>query len=71
MGEITTIIGDHKINITSAHAETGKYNGKTVGYVHIFLGKTIEKEIYIALDKIRKLQLIQGDIKLFRILEDE
>jgi homoserine dehydrogenase len=71
MGEVTTIIGAHKINILSAHAEVGKYNGETVGYVHIFLGKTFEREINEALDSIKKLQLIQGDIKIFRILDDE
>ncbi|KAA3609789.1 MAG: homoserine dehydrogenase [Calditrichaeota bacterium] len=71
MGEVTTIIGTHKINITSAHAETGKYNGKIVGYVHIFLGNTEESEIKAAIEEIKKLQLVQGDIKFFRILEDE
>ncbi len=71
MGEVTTLIGKHEINITSAHAETGKYNGKTVGYVHIFLSKTVESEIYNAIDEIRELKLVRGDIKLFRILDDE
>jgi len=71
MGEVTTIIGNHRINITSAHAEVGEYNGQTVGYVHIFLGHTEENEVYTAVDEIKELQLVQGDIKFFRILEDE
>ena len=71
MGEVTTIIGNHKINISSAHAEIGKYNGKIVGYVHIFLGNTVESDVYDALEEIKMLQLIQGDIKFFRILEDD
>jgi homoserine dehydrogenase len=71
MGEITTIIGKHKINISSAHAEIGKMDHKTVGYVHIFLEKTREKDVYSALEKIKALQLIQGDIKFYRILDED
>ncbi len=71
MGEVTTLIGNYKINITSAHAETGKYNGKVVGYVHIFLGNALESEVYIALDEIKGLKIVQGDVKVFRILDDE
>lgn len=71
MGEVTTTIGAHGINITSAHAETAKYKDQTVGYVHVFLGKTVESKIHAALDQIKSLQLVQGKIKLFRILEDE
>ncbi len=69
MGEITNAIGKHNINITSAHAEVGLVRGKTIGYVHIFIDNALEKEVNKALNDIRKLKLIQGKIKFFRILE--
>ncbi|MCB0282837.1 MAG: homoserine dehydrogenase [Calditrichae bacterium] len=71
MGEITTIIGKHKINISSAHAEIGKLDNKVIGYVHIFLEKTRESHLYSAIEKIKALKLIQGEIKFFRILDED
>lgn len=70
MGEITTIIGGHKINITSAHAEIDKEIDSSVGFVHIFLENARELEVRKALNEIKNLQLIKGNIKLFRILDD-
>ncbi len=69
MGEITHAIGNHNINITSAHAEVGRINGKVIGYVHIFIDHAREREVHKALAVIRGLKLIQGKIKYFRILE--
>ena len=70
MGEITNVIGQHNININSAHAEVGKLRGKTIGYVHIFIDNAREDKVMSALKEIRSLKLIQGNIKYFRILED-
>ena len=65
------VFGKHKINITSSHAEVGTYNGKSVGYIQIFLSNTEEREILNAIKEIKKLQLVQGKIKFYRILDDE
>jgi len=70
MGEVTTIIGNHNINITSAHAELDKDIDGSVGYVHIFLEDSQEKEVRQALKEIKTLQLVKGDIKLIRILDN-
>lgn len=70
MGEITTIIGEHRINISSAHAEIGRMDHKVVGYVHIFLEKTRESDLHSALEKIKALKLIQGKIRFYRILDE-
>jgi homoserine dehydrogenase len=70
MGEVTTIIGNHNINITSAHAEIDKSIDNTVGFVHIFLEDSKEKEVRRALKEIKQLQLVKGDIKYTRILDN-
>ena len=70
MGEVTTIIGEHNINITSAHAEIDKEIDSSVGFVHIFLEDSLEKEVRQALKEIKNLQLVKGDIKLIRIIDN-
>jgi len=70
MGEITREIGSQKINITSAHAEVNKKKGISIGYVHIFVDNAQEEEVFMALDAIKKLNLVRGEIRLFRILDD-
>lgn len=70
MGEVTTVIGKHKINITSAHAEIDKQIDASVGFVHIFLEDAMEKEVRAALKDIKSLQLVKGDIKVIRILDN-
>ena len=70
MGEVTTIIGNHNINITSAHAELDKDIDGSVGFVHIFLEDSQEKEVRKALKQVKNLQLIKGNIKMIRILDN-
>ncbi len=70
MGEITRVMGAHKINITSAHAEVSKQKGVSIGYVHIFVDDAREAEVYQAMDSIKQLNIVRGKIRLLRILDD-
>jgi len=71
MREVTSIIGNRQINISSAHAEVDKSVDEGIGIVHIFLDNAIEREVQAAMEEIRKLDLVKGAIKYFRILESE
>ncbi len=70
IGEIAHILGKHKINISSAHAEVDKSGNVDFGYVHIFIEKAREEHILKAINAIKNLDIIQERIKFFRILED-
>jgi len=70
MGEVTTVIGNHSINISSAHAEIDEEIDSSVGFVHIFLEDAQELEVRKAVKEIKNMQLVKGDIKLIRILDN-
>lgn len=71
MSKVTTIIGNRKINISSAHAEVDKYSYPDLGLIHIFLDEAQEKNVKAAMKEIKNLDLVKGDVKIFRILEHE
>ncbi len=71
MREVTAIIGNHQINISSAHAEKDKDASLKLGYVHIFLEDATEKEVQDAMKEIKSLDIVMGEIKYFRILDHE
>ena len=69
MGKITTVLGDHKINIESTHASTKETkNAQKISYIHIFTESAPEKNIIQSINQIKKLKVIKGEIKFFRIL---
>ncbi len=69
IGNIATILGENKINIGSTHASASilKKQEKT-SFVHIFTEPAPEHEIIKSLNTIKKLKVVRGEIKLFRIL---
>lgn len=69
IGNIATVLGENKINIESTHASTdiGRKQQRT-SFVHIFTEAASEHDIIKSLNTIRKLKVIRGEIKLFRIL---
>jgi homoserine dehydrogenase len=69
MGKLATILGKNKINIESAHAsvKTNKSDRK-ISYVHFFTALGREKQIQDSVAEINKLNVISGEIQLFRIL---
>lgn len=71
IGKITSVIGKQNININSAHASVETANGKSeMGYVHIFCNRAREKDILGAIEKIKAMDTLRGEIKLFRILNE-
>lgn len=68
IGEITSVLGRHGINIGSAHAEVDKAGSSDLGYVHILIDMAKEGDIKKALSVIKDLEIIRDKIKLFRIL---
>ena len=71
IGKITTILGEHNINISSAHASLAdNYRNKKTGFVHIFIKKACEKDILSSLKKIKKIDIILGKITYYRILNE-
>ena len=66
VGQITTILGKHKINIGSAHADVEE----GIGFVHILIDLARESSIRLALKEIEKLDVIRDKIKLIRILRE-
>jgi homoserine dehydrogenase len=72
IGKIATILGNHTINIDSAHASLLKrirdYNS---GYVHIFTGIANERDILHSLAEIKKLNVVIGDSIYYHILDEE
>jgi homoserine dehydrogenase len=71
MREVTAIIGNRNINISSVHAEIDKSISSDVGFVHIFMDEALEKEVQAAMHEIKTLDLVRGDIKYFRILKSD
>jgi homoserine dehydrogenase len=69
MGKIATVLGENSINIESAHA-SGRRRAKETktAFVHIFVESAIEKDIRKAISLIKKLKIIKGESKVFRIL---
>jgi homoserine dehydrogenase len=69
MGKLATILGKNNINIESAHAsiKTNK-SDKKISYVHFFTALGKEKQIQESISEIKKLNVISGEIQLFRIL---
>jgi len=65
VGRIATILGDQNINISSVHAET--LGG--LGYAHLLIEQAKEGLLNKSIKKISKLDIVKGDVKMFRILE--
>ena len=69
IGSIATILGGNKINIESTHASANTMkNQEKTSFVHIFTEPAPEHNIIKSLTTIRKLKVVRGEIKLFRIL---
>lgn len=72
IGKVTTIFGNHSININSAHASIEKQiSEEQTGFVHIFIDNAQEKNFLSAIEEINDLDAIKGDISYFRILTEE
>ncbi len=70
IGKITSFLGEHQINIGSAHAEVEDPLSGNIGHVHIFIEKAAEHDVRNAIDALNRMDFISGRIKFFRILED-
>jgi homoserine dehydrogenase len=71
MGKIATVLGDHNINIESAHASRrDQSKGDKTAYVHIFVELAREKNIFNAISRIKDFNIIKGDTIVFRIMGD-
>ncbi len=68
IGDIATILGQHDINIASAHADVDPESHDRVGYVHVLVDSAKERDINKALKEVKKLSILRGPIKYFRIL---
>jgi len=68
VGKITTILGEHNINIASAHAEVDKKVHPDLGFVHILIEMAKEGDIMEAIEAIKSLGILLQKIKLFRIM---
>jgi len=72
MGKIADILGDHLININSAYATVENNNSnETTAYVHIFISHALEKDVINATNKIKDLEVVKGNVKFFRIIDEE
>jgi homoserine dehydrogenase len=71
IGKIASVLGDHNININSAHASVDKNSSDgTTGYVHIFVDSACEKDILGSIEDVNKLQLVRDKIVYFRIIKE-
>jgi len=70
MGRIATILGEHSINLASAHASRRERRREPTAFVHMFIESACEKNIFTAISKIKKSKIIRGDITVIRILGD-
>jgi homoserine dehydrogenase len=70
MGRIATILGEHSINLESAHASRRERRREPTAFVHMFIESACEKNIFTAILKIKKSKIIRGDITVIRILGD-
>jgi homoserine dehydrogenase len=69
MGKIATVLGENNINIASTHSSVDKIKRhEKTSFVHIFTESAPEKAVLISLSTIKKLKVIRGEIRLFRIL---
>lgn len=69
IGQLATVMGQHKINIESAHTSVKEARTEnSVSFVHFFTAITREGQVLDSLAEIRKLKAIKGEIKLLRIL---
>ena len=71
MGKIATVLGEHKINIESAHASVKEFRkDEKTSFVHIFTEPAREKDAIESIKKIKKFNVIRGDITFYRLLGD-
>ncbi len=70
MGRIATILGEHNINLESAHASRREQKREPTAFVHMFIESACEKNIFTAISKIKKSKIIRGDVTVIRILGD-
>lgn len=68
IGLITTILGNHKINISSAHAEVDSDHSSPMGFVHILIDNAREKDVKKAMNAIVQLDIMRDRIKILRIM---
>lgn len=72
MGKIATVLGENNINIESTHASVDKIKRhEKTSFVHIFTEPSPEHDILKSLSTIKKMKVIRGAIRLFRILGEE
>lgn len=70
MGKIATVLGEHNINIESAHASREKTRkGAESAFVHIFIESAREKDIVSASKEIKELKIIKDSAVILRILK--
>ena len=70
MGRIATVLGEHNINIESAHASKLEQKKEPTALVHIFIQTAREKDINAAVKKIKKFKIIRGRTTAIRILRE-
>ncbi len=70
IGLVATVLGKNNINIASAHAEVERSISQSIGFVHILIDRAREKDVLKSIKDIEKLGIIQGKVKLFRILKE-
>jgi homoserine dehydrogenase len=70
MGKIATVLGEHSINIESAHASILEQKNEPRASVHIFIKSACERDINAALRQIKKFKIIRGRTTVFRILTE-
>jgi homoserine dehydrogenase len=71
MGKIASVLGEHKINIESAHASVKEFKkDEKTSFVHIFTEPAREKDAIDSINKIKKFNVIRGDITFYRLLGD-
>ncbi|NOX89455.1 MAG: homoserine dehydrogenase [Calditrichaeota bacterium] len=70
IGLIATVLGKNNINIASAHAEVDKSVSDSIGFVHILIDHARERDVLKSIEAVKKLSIIRGKVKLFRILKE-
>jgi homoserine dehydrogenase len=72
IGKIATILGDHSINIDSAHASLSDRNKDPhSGFVQIFTGMANERNILQSIAEIKKIKVVMGESSYYHILDEE
>lgn len=72
-GKIASSLGNHTINIDSIQSSVNEtIKRERTSFIHIFTEVATEKNVKAAISEIKKLNVVRGDITIYRILgEDE